>query len=157
MVYDPAVVPGGQRVVGAGVLAVVLACWLAPAHAEEPAAAPRSGPAPGSTLKVYGVISAGLGVLALGGGAYLGWHASNLADELSQPSTEPWTQEELDKQDEGRTANRFAILLTAVGIGGIVTGGVLYYLGRERDAAQPVSVQPAAGGGMTGLVVTGRF
>ncbi len=154
--YDPAVVLGGQRAVGAGVLAVVLACWLAKAHAEEPAAAPASGPAPGSTLKVYGVISGGLGVLALAGGAYLGWRASNLADELSQPSTEPWTQEELDKQDEGRTANRFAILLTAVGIGGIVTGGFLYYLGREKDSARQVSVQPTAGG-MTGLVVTGRF
>ncbi|MEZ4402053.1 MAG: hypothetical protein R3B06_18650 [Kofleriaceae bacterium] len=103
-------------------------------------------PPRGGALRVAGVVSFGVGVVALGVGGYFARAASARADELDacQPCT-PAQWQPIDR--DGRAAQRDARIALALGGAGVVTGVVLYVLGaRAATAEPPVTLAPTAGG-----------
>ena len=60
---------------------------------------------------------------------------------------------------DGEAAERNMIITCVAGGTAVVAGGVLYWLGMRRDAAErkSLTVTPQAGPGGFGLVIDGRF
>ena len=115
---------------------------------------------PGKGMRIAGLATAGVGVIALGLGIKYGLDASSLSSELSD-HTGPWTEEILDKEAQGESANSKFLLFTGVGAVAIIGGGVLYMLGRKQAAggeqSRAVSLHPVlAPDGMT-VALSGRF
>jgi hypothetical protein len=143
----------------------------------EPAAAPAPAPAPeptppapatsepgpdldargpagedgGGKLRVSAYIATGTGVVLLGAGGYFAWVAHKREGELSDLFAEEgqWSPAYQDKWDQGESARRRAIWLSAAGGAAVAAGAVLYFLGRRQAGAGAVEVgaAPAPGGG----------
>jgi tetratricopeptide (TPR) repeat protein len=134
-----------------------------PAKRTTPVPAPRpAAPADegaGRGLRIGGLVSAGAGVIAVGVGIKFGLDARSISDDINAHGDgQPWPEELLDRQVEGKRAERAMFLLTGVGAAAIVTGGVLYYLGhRARRQTERVAVTPVATGSELGVVVLGQF
>jgi tetratricopeptide (TPR) repeat protein len=114
----------------------------APTPAPVPKPAPpvvaRQAPAPvpthpGRTLRIAGIVTAGLGVGLVAGGVAYGLRAKADADRISG-ARDQWT------------AQRNMYVLYAAGAGALIGGGVLYYLGvrARREAPVSVAVAPSA-------------
>ena len=107
----------------------------------------------GRALRIVGMGVAVAGVAAAGAGAWYGWRARGISDELTNHRG-PWTDELLDRQADGETAERRMIILTAAGAATVVTGAILYWRGRRmRGSAAAVAITPD----QVGLLVQGRF
>jgi tetratricopeptide (TPR) repeat protein len=104
----------------------------------------------GGGLRVAGLVTAGLGVAAVGGGVYFGLHARSLANEVADTYS-------MDKVDQGQAANRNMYICYGVGAAAIVTGGVLYWLGARAGSDAPIAVAPVVGPTTAGLEMRGRF
>jgi len=119
--------------------------------------APSLGPvdAPASSgkgLRVAGLVGGGLGLAALGAGAFFGVQARSRSDELSKPGAvyDP------AKVDDGEAAEQRMIIATAAGGALVIGGAVLYFLGRSKArAAEHASIAPVNGGAL--VVVGGGF
>jgi tetratricopeptide (TPR) repeat protein len=114
----------------------------------------------GSTKKLLGLVTAGVGVVALGSGYYFSRQASDKADQLEAACTTgapcEWNDELLSLQSDGQSADTTAKILYGVGGAAIVGGVVLYVLGvREASAAPQVAFVPQRGGG--GVVAAWAF
>ncbi|MDQ3336357.1 MAG: hypothetical protein M4D80_14405 [Myxococcota bacterium] len=118
---------------------------LAPVPREEP----RDEHA-GRTLRIVGLSTAAVGVVAIGFGVKLGLDARSAADDISG-HTGPWTEKDEDRFDAGERANRNMKIAYAIGGALVVGGGVMYFFGRRAAAAPVVTDQSAS------LVVTGDF
>ena len=106
----------------------------------------------GSTKKLIGLVTAGVGVAAIGTGVYFSLQAGDKADQVAAacPTSAPcdWNDELEGLQSDGQAASRNAIILYSVGGAAVVGGVVLYLLGaREAAAAPQVSFVPQRGGG----------
>jgi serine/threonine-protein kinase len=112
-------------------------------RAEAQAAAPS---APGSSLRVAGLVTGGAGIVALGLGTYFGLHAKSLSDQQHG-----LTEFDPGLVSDGNAANRNAILSFTIGGAALAAGGVLYYLGVR--AGREVVVTPT----VAGVAVGGRF
>jgi tetratricopeptide (TPR) repeat protein len=147
-------------------LAAARTAQPAPAEPAEPApgtqseltaAAPAAAPAPGRGLRIAGLVTAGAGLVALGAALHYGIEARKASDAISD-NDEGWTDSLLDRYDEGEAAETRMFVLSGVGAAALVTGGVLYYLGRragQAEASVTVGALPAAGG--AAAVVRGAF
>lgn len=120
----------------------------------EVVAGPATAPERGRALRVAGLVSAGLGVVALGAAVHYGIEAKKASDAISE-NQEGWSASLLDRYDEGQTAETRMFLLTGVGAAALAGGGILYYLGWRAGRAEVVPVTPAAGG--AGVALRGRF
>jgi tetratricopeptide (TPR) repeat protein len=128
-----------------------------PAPGTAPTSAPDERPLitrdGGRNLRLAGLATAGGGVLILAGGAYFGLRARSLSNDLDDlmagDTYDPGVV------DDGRAAQRNAVILLGVGTVAVVTGGVLYFLGMRRSAEPVLTVVPSEGGGVVGL--SGRF
>ena len=106
----------------------------------------------GSTKKLIGLITAGVGVAAIGTGVYFSLQASDKADQVAAacPTSAPcdWNDELAGLQSDGQDAQRNAIILYSVGGAAVAGGVVLYLLGAHEAAAAPqLSFAPQRGGG----------
>lgn len=80
----------------------------------------------------------GAGLVALGVGVVFGLHARSISDE-----TAGWDTFDPARFDQGKAAERNMFILTGVGGAALVTGGVLYYLGRRAGATAESSARSA--------------
>ena len=96
----------------------------------------------GKTLRVVGLISGGVGVVALGLGTYFALDARSAASD-AESGTGTWDP---SVQTRGRNAQRNARISLAVGGAAVVTGAVLYILGRSRASESSVAVTPKSDG-----------
>jgi tetratricopeptide (TPR) repeat protein len=113
---------------------------------------------PGRGLRIAGIAAGGAGVVSLGVGVIFGFRMQSIEDEIaSDPVYRP------SRYDDGRAAERNLYLFTGVGVAGIVTGGVLYYLGHraaqtaERRTSTAVTFSPMLGPSQIALTAAGRF
>jgi hypothetical protein len=114
---------------------------------------PDSARDQGGGLRIAGLITAGAGVLVIGGGVLFAFRARSLSDELD--GIGPGDTYDPSLVEDGRAAQRNSVILLGVGSAAIVTGGVLYDLGMGRASDPVVGLAPADGGGL--LSVSGRF
>jgi len=111
-------------------------------------------------LRRAGVITMGAGAVALGLGAWFGLEAKSANDALSDHTTGAWTDDLLDRQEEGESAERNMKVFAGVGAAALLTGGVLYLLGRRGASAerrQGLRVQSSVGAAHATIAVVGRF
>lgn len=104
----------------------------------------------GRGLRIVGLVTAGVGVAAVGAGIAFGLHASSLRDEAYKGT---YNDSKLQDSKSFRT-----LQWVSIGIGGaaVVTGGVLYYLGLSAKDA-PVALAPIVAPGMGGAAIFGSF
>jgi hypothetical protein len=146
--------------------AAVAAVAVAPAPAATPAtqATPSKS---GGTVRTVGYIVAGAGVLALGGGAFMGMQAkSQESDARDKCKTLPvfgfscpeGSRDDFDKaQQNARLANVLLIAGGAVAAGGlvmIIVGGPKQ---REGAASATLALSPVLGARDAGLFAQGTF
>lgn len=122
---------------------------------------PSPGLAPsgsgGRGLRIAGLAAGGTGVVALGIGVAFGLRARGISDEISR-----WDRFDQARYDQGKAAERNMFILTSIGAAGLVTGGVLYYLGHragvaDDDARSVVTFVPAIGQGAIAFTAGGSF
>lgn len=114
----------------------------------------ESPPRPGAELRLAGLITGAVGVVACGVAIRYGLRASSLSSELSEPNAvySP------TKVNEGRSADNIAIAGWITGGVLVGTGSVLYYLGYQQGRhAQSLTLAPVVSGALTGLVVSGTL
>jgi serine/threonine-protein kinase len=117
-------------------------------------AAPSPAPGRGRRFKVAGLVSGGIGLVALGAALHFGIEAKKASDAISE-NQEGWNQSLLDRYDEGQSAETRMFVLSGVGAAALAAGGVLYYLGWRADRAEVVAITPAGDG--VGAALRGRF
>lgn len=113
-----------------------------------PAPVTDDGAAPGRSLRVAALISTGVGAIALGAAAGFAFKARSASADLSDHHGE-WTPAEQDLYRAGEDAERYAMISLGVGAAAVVTGGVLYVLGRRAEA--PATVTPTGSGAVVSL------
>ena len=116
-----------------------------PAGPDLVSTAPEPAPAPGRGLRIAGLVSGGVGLVALGAALHYGIEAKKASDAISE-NREGWTDGLLDRYDEGESAETRMFILTGVGAAALATGGVLYYLGWRAGRAEVVPITPAGRG-----------
>lgn len=142
-----------------------------PAEGDAAAATPALGaldeldageepPASGRLLKIGGLAAAAAGAIGLGVGIKYGLDAQSIADDLSEPRG-MWGFEERELYEEGESANRKAIIFMSIGGAALVTGGVLYLVGNNRDSeatdSKSLAVSASATPDGVSMLLLGRF
>jgi tetratricopeptide (TPR) repeat protein len=126
----------------------------APPESDLVGTAPEPSPAPGRGLRIAGLVTGGVGLVALGAALHYGIEAKKASDAITD-NQEGWTADLLGRYDEGESAETRMFVLTGVGAAALATGGVLYYLGWRAGRAEVVPVTPAGGG--AGAALRTRF
>ncbi len=107
-------------------------------------------------LRIAGIASASFGIVALALGGKFGLDAKELEDSVA--SNGVWKQQEFD---DGEAAERNAFIFFGLGSAALVTGGILYFFGREIGSPpkekQALRFMPTAGSESAGFVVKGSF
>jgi tetratricopeptide (TPR) repeat protein len=114
----------------------------------------ESPPTPGAELRLAGLITGAVGVVACGVAIRYGLRASSLSNELSGPNAvySP------TKVAEGHRADNIAIAAWITGGVLVGTGSVLYYLGYQQGRhAHSLTLAPVVSDKLTGLVVSGTL
>ena len=112
----------------------------------------------GSGMRVTGLAVAGLGAVGVAVGVGFGLQARSKQDEIdSQPQGTPWTFDQTYEQ--GRAANRNMWIAGGAGAAALITGGVLYYMGRSagRAEARRWAIAPMLGPAASGLTLLGEL
>ncbi|HZL21103.1 MAG TPA: hypothetical protein VFG23_25435 [Polyangia bacterium] len=104
-------------------------------------AAPGPTPERARQLRIAGLITGGVGVLAVAGGVAMGLRARSLSSEVtSDANAGNFSQ---GKFDSGEHAQTLEVVGYAVGAAALIGGGLLYYLGSHHDDRGEVT--PAVG------------
>ncbi len=117
-------------------------------------------PRPGRTWRIAGIATSAAGAVALAVGIQQGLRARSIsADIENAPTGTEFTPELAARYDDGETAERRAIALTATGTVAIAAGVTLYVIGQRkaRRSRRRVVVSPWTTGDHTGIAITGRF
>jgi tetratricopeptide (TPR) repeat protein len=109
---------------------------------------------PGRGLRIGGIVSGGIGVVALGAGVFFGLRAKKINDEAAD-----WDVFDPDRFAKGEAAERNMIICVSVGGAALVTGGVLYLLGHRAGARaeRRMSIAPVLLPDGAGLAAGGSF
>jgi len=110
-----------------------------------------------ATLRWAAIGAGAAGVVVIGVGAKFGLDAAAASDDVSA-HVGGWTDVELARDREGRSAETKQIVLTSVGGALVAGGGVLWFLSRrahQRAERLRVGIAPASGGAFAS--VTARF
>ena len=100
----------------------------------------------GHGKRVAGVVLGIGGLAILATGAYFGLQAQSLADEVKTACAMGCEWATLESKDaDGRRAAQLQYILLGVGAAGLVTSGVVYYLG-VRARSTPVAIEPHGNG-----------
>jgi tetratricopeptide (TPR) repeat protein len=117
-----------------------------------PAPPPKSEGTPGRGLLIAGIVTGGVGLLAIGGGVYSAVHASNLYDEAYQG------QYDSSKEQSSKTFRTLEWVSFAVGGAAVVTGTILIIVGAtSKGERSSVALAPLLAPGVGGASVFGRF
>ncbi len=110
---------------------------------------------PNEGLKLTGLITAGVSLAVVGGGVFFALKASSDFDVVN--SATEWSTELDETRESAESARTLSIVLTSVGAAGVVTGTVLYFIGRRGKLVEPstVTIVPTRGGAHVGF--SGRF
>ncbi|MBA3396449.1 MAG: hypothetical protein H0T89_27710 [Deltaproteobacteria bacterium] len=117
---------------------------VAPPITQPPATEPEpvvETSSPGRGKRVAGLVIGGVGIAAVAAGVYFGLRAKSTASDVE--GSESWDPG-LDQQ--GKNAERNAIILWSAGGAAILGGGVLYFLGRRSAEPARLSIVPRASG-----------
>ena len=98
---------------------------------------------PGRTKRIAGIVVGGVGIAAIATGVVFGLHAQSLASDVGTGMGTFDPQLQADGQD----ADRNAKILFAAGGALVVTGVVLYLVGRPGSEAAHVAIVPSPTGG----------
>jgi tetratricopeptide (TPR) repeat protein len=101
-------------------------------------------------IRIAGLVTAGVGGLALALGVKYGLDARSASDYISH-YTGTWGDNERQRYADGEAANRDMKIAYIVGGGLVATGAVLYWYGSRMQAV------PVAGPQTVGVAVAGRF
>ena len=124
----------------------------APAPQTTPAPAPKSEGKPGRGLIIAGIVTGGVGVLAIGGGVFSGVHASSLYDEAYQG------QYDSSKEQSSKTFRTLEWVSFVVGGAAVATGTILIIVGAtSKGESSTVALAPLLAPGVGGASVFGRF
>ena len=116
----------------------------------------------GGTLKIAGIATGGVGVVALVGGVVFGLAAKGYESDVNTAvkNHEVWTPDLQNKADKGSTDNTLAIVGYTVGAVAIIAGGTLFYLGMrqgkaaaEKEEEDSMLVVPVIGPTTAGVLV----
>jgi tetratricopeptide (TPR) repeat protein len=123
---NPGIAPGG----------------MPPPEVTAPAPAPAADH--GQKLKLAGLVTGGVGVLAFVVAAVFGAQAKDAAKKIEQGAAAGgiYSQELQDQDSRGRSAQTRATASVVIGVAALAGGGVLYYLGARHTATEG---QPAPG------------
>jgi len=123
------------------------------------APAPDTAPPPRlSDLEIGGITAGAIGVVSLGLGAYFGVQAQSLSDQLSQHDpTTPWPNDIRAIGQRGRSYEERERALLVLGGAAVVTGGVMYVLGRSRRLTERVAIAPLVSRDGVGVTIAGGF
>jgi tetratricopeptide (TPR) repeat protein len=115
-----------------------------------PAPPPPARAGGGRGLRVAGLLMVVAGMAAGGAGGWFAWVAHDKEQQISDlfDSGATWDPRYDDLYDQGRTARRNARILFGAGGAAVVTGTVLYLVGRHRAGG---GVEVSAGGGAAGM------
>jgi tetratricopeptide (TPR) repeat protein len=129
------------------------------AQAAKPAPDSRSYTPPPPVIRIAGLGTVGVGLVAIGVGAYFGLHASALANDISNVSTSrgTWSPSDQSEYDSGKSSATAANVLYVAGGVAVAAGAVLTYLGWPKGTPGGVtaSVAPTRDGAQ--LAVVGSF
>ena len=107
-------------------------------------------------LRIGGIVSAAIGAAAIAGGAYMGYQAKQLSDEVSADARKGMFSQ--SKYDNGQRAETLQWVAYGVGVVAIVSGAALYVFGLDRggDTGTTVTAMPVVGpgGGGASLRIT---
>ena len=112
----------------------------------------------GVTLRNTGIVTASLGIVAVGSGVIFGVMAKNIADEVAADAARH--NYSRSKDDRGKLLANLQWVGYGVGAAGLVAGGVLYYFGYQAahsPGSNSVSFLPLLLPGGSGVVAQGRF
>lgn len=132
-----------------------------PPHDEPPPPPPEPSrvvvtrPVPG-WRRPTAITLAVLGAAGVGAGTYFGLRARSISDELTGHDG-AWTDELLAKQDQGRTAQTYAIVGWAAGGAALLGGVVLFALDQSARGHREITVAPTATGTTVGLTIAGAL
>jgi tetratricopeptide (TPR) repeat protein len=111
----------------------------------------------GSGLRAVGLVSIGIGMVASAAGVYFNLQAENLADEIEKPESGTYSKKEKNRADY----RKWGLISYGVGAATIVTGTILYIVGRTRgtndSAGNELSFLPSFAPGGAGLIMRGGF
>ena len=108
-----------------------------------------------SALRVSGIVTGSLGLVAIGGGTFFALSARSDWDEINQLAVDGgrWSPSFQDKYDKAETKETLATVGLATGGAAVIAGGLMLYFGRDRSDEVELAVAPTAGG----LMMVGRW
>lgn len=114
----------------------------------------------GRTQRIAGIALAAAGAVALGASIKFGNDARAIADELSEDRF-VWEVEDRERFAEGERAERNMYILVGLGSAALVTGGVLYLMGRNDGQTERADARLAVAASAThegaSMLLWGRF
>lgn len=117
----------------------------------------KTAPRSARTKEVAGISLAAIGIAVAIGGVVCGVLAKQAGDNLTKLD-QNGQKFDYSQQQAGLTEQTLEGVLLGVGGAAVVTGTVLYFLGRhERNRARIVSVAPSVGPGVMGASISGSF
>lgn len=114
----------------------------------------------GRFSRVTGWVLMGVGVASLAVGGVAGMKARSIADEMSDPLATPeWTFDQIERDQEGQTLGRQAVIFTGVGAASVVLGLTLYLRGRSagKRKRQALTWSPTVHTDHVGVTLGGTF
>jgi outer membrane biosynthesis protein TonB len=136
----PVVVPPAPEIAPAGKLRPSLAVPESRAVRRAP---PRNH---GDAKRATGLALAGVGAGLVGGGLYFGLKASKQAS-TTESFTGDWGPAQQTAERNAQRDGRVGLILTGLGVAGLLGGGTLYWLGvTERDEGSSLALSPNRGG-----------
>jgi hypothetical protein len=109
---------------------------------------------------VVGYVVGGVGIVGLGLGSYFGLQAMSKRSEVETacPNNACSTQQDVDKNDEARTAATISNVALGVGLAGTIVGAYLIFgQDNENDDATTIAWSPSAGPSSVGATLTGAW
>ena len=136
-----------------------------PAQAPTAATAPVASPAvvsdPGATLRIVGIVTAAVGVAALGFGTYEYFRHESLVDDLKKNSGQFSDDQFSDKQGQINDSKTMSWVGFGIGATALVAGTTMYFLGRASASGgtghAALTLMPGISPGQTSLFLSGVF
>lgn len=140
---------------------------VVPPRVEAPSPAPLPPPAlakeddSGATLRIAGIVSAAVGVAAVGFGTYEYFRHESLVDDLKKNGGQYSDDQYSDKQSKIDDSKTMSWIGFGVGTAALVAGTTMYLLGRPSSSGgterAQVTLVPGIRPGQTSLFITGAF
>ncbi|MBX3160058.1 MAG: hypothetical protein KF773_29080 [Deltaproteobacteria bacterium] len=138
---------------------------------EEPKEPPPPPPPPppkprvvdrGKGLRATGLVTGAAGLVALGVSVYFGLEAKKISDDITnhcanQDPCPAWPENIRELQDRGQAHEDKQVILLVAGGAAVVTGTVLYVIGRSKKTTERVAVTPVVTPDAVAIGFSGRF